>query len=99
MILISVSTILMAFVLVGTIGFCLSIYLLIEVKAMKNSTHQVQFVPALEGVKTDNEGFEEITEKTRELFEQDDLDLDPLYDDGTAEALRPKSLNKKAMTL
>lgn len=60
-------------------AFAMALKAYITVEAMKNSTHQVQYMDPTQNVVTDNEGFEEITDYTSEkLTEEDDLFGDEL---------------------
>lgn len=57
----------------SVLSFIVSCVLYIELKAMQKSTHNVQLVPA-EKVKTDEKGFEVLTNKVRGDLE-DETDL------------------------
>lgn len=56
----------------ATIGFAIGVYCLIEVKALKQSTHSVQYVEApYPGTKTDENGFEELDEEVKGKLDPD----------------------------
>ena len=80
----------------AVMAFTLAVWNLIQNEALKKSTHSVQFVPAQEQTKTDENGFEVLDDKTRMALENDDLEFDPLYEDTTQQQLRPEFLKKKA---
>lgn len=65
----------------GVLALILSIYNLIEVKAMQKSTHNIQFVDPIkeDTTKYDEAGFEILDKKTREKLE----DESDLFDDET----------------
>lgn len=86
MVLISCAIVALIF---SVLGFIFSVWNFIELRAMKLSTHKIQFMPAEEALGSD---FEELDDKSRSYLDSDDLDFDPLYED-----LRTESINREIM--
>ena len=65
----------------GVIGLVIGICAFIEVKALKRSTHTIQYIdpPTGKDIDYDEEGFEILSKKTREKLE----DESDLFDDET----------------
>ena len=58
-------------------AFLLAIKVFIELRAMQNSTHQIQYMPApFPDTKTDASGFEEIDDELKEKFKDQETDYE-----------------------
>lgn len=78
-----IAVIILALVVIGVVGFIIAVMALIEVKALKNSTHKIEWMPAPKPSFNDNplpteDNESEADETEDDLFADDiDLFLDP----------------------
>jgi len=62
-----------ACLIIALIGFLLSVFCFIELRALQKSTHSIQYVEApYPGTKIDEHGFEELSEEVKKTFSEDE---------------------------
>ena len=58
-------------VIFSILAFVLSVVCFIELRAMQKSTHKIEYVNPLKGLKLNKEGFEDVTDDVQDRLSKD----------------------------
>lgn len=61
--------------ILSVIALLISGFAFVELKSFNKSTHQIQYVPTSGGVDFDENGFEILSDKTKEKLQDEDLEI------------------------